>query len=91
MPSEIDLRGGKIVISEKDRRAELSKIELLSAKDSRDVAILLSSKIGRTMGQVYYFRSAFPEEGWDCISGPLGLREPLERDWPARAVKGRVS
>lgn len=90
MASIIDLRGGNIVIGESDERAELSKIELLSAKDSRDVASLLSSKIRRAMGQVYYFRSAFPEEGWDCISGPLGLREPLERDWPARAVKGRV-
>ena len=90
MANIIDLRDGKIVIGESEERSELSKAELSQARNSRDVVSLLLAKTGRVMGQVYYFRSAFPEEGWHCISGPIGLREPLEGDWPIRAVKGRV-
>lgn len=88
MPTEIDLRGGKIVIHEKDKRAELSKVELLLSRDSKDVNDLVVAKFGRATGQVYYFHRDILADGWECISGPKGLAEPQPDDWPG-AQRGR--
>ena len=83
MPSGIDLRGGQVVISEKDRRAELSKAELLLSRDSKDVNNLVIAKFGRTTNQVYYFHRDILADGWECISGPKGLAKPQVADWPS--------
>ena len=88
MPSVIDLRGGKIVISEKDRRAELSKAEVLLSRDSKDINNLVVAKFGRAKAQVYYFHRDILADGWECISGPKGLAEPQASDWPS-AQRGR--
>lgn len=83
MPSGIDLRDGKIIIREKDKRAELSKTELLLSRDSKDVNGLVVAKFGRATNQVYYFHRDILADGWECISGPKGLAEPQPDDWPS--------
>ena len=66
MPSGIDLRGGQVVISEKDRRAELSKAELLLSRDSRDVNKLVITKFGCLPDYVYQFSRDVMTGYWNC-------------------------
>ena len=83
MANIIDLRDGKIVIGEREKRAELSKAELLLARDGKDVNNLLTTKFARDVDQVYYFNRDVLFDGWECISGPKGLAEPQAADWPS--------
>ena len=87
MASKIDLRNGSVSIEEKGREVNLSKIDLLLSRDSKDVNDLIVARTG-TLRHTYYFRRDILDNGWECISGPRGMREPLPSDWPS-AQRGR--
>lgn len=79
----IDLSNGKVVIKQGERVIELSKAETLLSRDTKDVNRLLTTKLGHTPTQTYYFNRDTLYDAWECISGPLGLKEPLPGDWPS--------
>lgn len=62
--------------------------ELLLARDGTDVVTTITTKLGREPLGTYYFKEDLSFGGWECISGPKGLRTPQAGDWPS-AQRGR--
>lgn len=83
MVTQIDLRGGGIVITEKAREvARLTKTDLLLSRNEADITAKFKLPPGvRT--HVYYFNEDILGGGWECISGPLGIPRPQPGDWPS--------
>ena len=88
MASKVELRDGSVSIGEKGIGVTLSKVDLLLSRDSKDVNALIVSKLGHEPKQVYYFQRDLLSGGFECISGPRGMREPSSGDWPS-ANRGR--
>lgn len=90
MASRIDLSRNQVVVEDGRSAVTVTTAELLLARDGSDVVNTITAKLGRETLGTYYFHEDLAFGGWECISGPRGMRPPKPSEWPSAQRTNRT-